>query len=62
LKFTEERLIGAEKTVYDAEFEGLLKKVDDTKNGTERIISNTETLLQPNPSTFYANSVNYNLK
>jgi endophilin-B len=51
LKFTEEKLGGAEKTVYDANLEVLLRRSDSTKALTERIIGNTTALLQPNPST-----------
>ncbi|TFK08365.1 dynein heavy chain 5, axonemal-like [Platysternon megacephalum] len=50
LKFTEEKLGQAEKTELDAHFENLLAKADCTKNWTEKILHQTEVLLQPNPS------------
>nr|XP_047909091.1 endophilin-B2 isoform X5 [Anser cygnoides] len=50
LKFTEEKLGQAEKTELDAHFENLLARADSTKNWTEKILRQTEVLLQPNPS------------
>ncbi|KAJ7399120.1 Endophilin-B2 [Pitangus sulphuratus] len=50
LKFTEEKLGQAEKTELDAHFENLLARADCTKNWTEKILRQTEVLLQPNPS------------
>jgi len=41
----------AEVTEYDAHLENLIQKADRTKYWTERIVSQTETVLQPNPST-----------
>ncbi|XP_030316995.1 endophilin-B2 isoform X2 [Calypte anna] len=49
-KFTEEKLGQAEKTELDAHFENLLARADSTKNWTEKILRQTEVLLQPNPS------------
>ncbi|KFQ99357.1 Endophilin-B2, partial [Opisthocomus hoazin] len=50
LQFTEEKLGQAEKTELDAHFESLLARADSTKNWTEKILRQTEVLLQPNPS------------
>ncbi|KFP56555.1 Endophilin-B2, partial [Cariama cristata] len=50
LQFTEEKLGQAEKTELDAHFENLLARADCTKNWTEKILRQTEVLLQPNPS------------
>ncbi|XP_065428409.1 endophilin-B2 isoform X6 [Chrysemys picta bellii] len=50
VQFTEEKLGQAEKTELDAHFENLLAKADCTKNWTEKILHQTEVLLQPNPS------------
>ncbi|NXF87903.1 SHLB2 protein, partial [Eubucco bourcierii] len=49
-QFTEEKLGQAEKTELDAHFENLLARADCTKNWTEKILRQTEVLLQPNPS------------
>ncbi|KAG8512808.1 Endophilin-B2 [Galemys pyrenaicus] len=48
--FTEEKFGQAEKTELDAHFENLLTRADSTKNWTEKILRQTEVLLQPNPS------------
>ncbi|XP_075691332.1 endophilin-B2 isoform X5 [Rhinoderma darwinii] len=50
VQFTEEKLGQAEKTELDAHFENLLSRADITKNWTEKILRQTEVLLQPNPS------------
>ncbi|XP_067327895.1 endophilin-B2 isoform X2 [Anolis sagrei] len=50
VQFTEEKLGQAEKTELDAHFENLLVRADNTKNWTEKILRQTEVLLQPNPS------------
>ncbi|XP_074871159.1 endophilin-B2 isoform X1 [Carettochelys insculpta] len=50
VQFTEEKLGQAEKTELDAHFENLLARADSTKNWTEKILHQTEVLLQPNPS------------
>ncbi|KAM8933821.1 endophilin-B2 isoform 3-T3 [Pelodytes ibericus] len=50
VQFTEEKLGQAEKTELDAHFENLLTRADSTKNWTEKILRQTEVLLQPNPS------------
>jgi len=49
-QFTEEKLGQAEKTDFDAPFEMLLDRAEKTKNWTERIMKQTETVLTPNPS------------
>ncbi|XP_032993008.1 endophilin-B2 isoform X2 [Lacerta agilis] len=50
VQFTEEKFGQAEKTELDAHFENLLARADCTKNWTEKILRQTEVLLQPNPS------------
>ncbi|XP_072344887.1 endophilin-B2-like isoform X6 [Scyliorhinus torazame] len=50
VQFTGEKLGQAEKTELDAHFENLLSRADSTKNWTEKILRQTEVLLQPNPS------------
>lgn len=50
LQFTEEKLGQAEKTELDAHLENLLSKAECTKLWTEKIMKQTEVLLQPNPS------------
>lgn len=50
LKFTEEKLGQAERTELDAHLENLLAKSESTKHWTEKIMKQTEVLLQPNPS------------
>lgn len=50
VQFTEEKFGQAEKTELDAHFENLLSRADSTKNWTEKILRQTEVLLQPNPS------------
>nr|XP_024658734.1 endophilin-B2-like [Maylandia zebra] len=49
-KFTEEKLGQAEKTELDPHLENLITRADSTKNWTEKILKQTEVLLQPNPS------------
>uniref|UniRef100_A0A8D2MJB0 Endophilin-B1 n=1 Tax=Zonotrichia albicollis TaxID=44394 RepID=A0A8D2MJB0_ZONAL len=49
-KFTEEKLGQAEKTELDAHLENLLSKAECTKLWTEKIMKQTEVLLQPNPN------------
>ncbi|XP_067599145.1 endophilin-B2 isoform X4 [Pseudorca crassidens] len=49
VQFTEEKFGQAEKTELDAQFENLLARADSTKNWTEKILRQTEVLLQPNP-------------
>lgn len=51
-QYTEEKLGSAEKTEYDANFENLQLRYDKTKYWTERLKSQTEIALQPNPSTY----------
>uniref|UniRef100_A0A4W5JM92 Endophilin-B1 n=1 Tax=Hucho hucho TaxID=62062 RepID=A0A4W5JM92_9TELE len=50
LQFTEEKLGQAEKTELDAHLENLLCRAECTKQNTERIMKQTEVLLQPNPN------------
>uniref|UniRef100_A0A8C5HB56 Endophilin-B1 n=1 Tax=Gouania willdenowi TaxID=441366 RepID=A0A8C5HB56_GOUWI len=50
VQFTEEKLGQAEKTELDAHLEKLLVKAESTKHWTERIMKQTEVLLQPNPN------------
>lgn len=49
-QFTEEKFGQAEKTELDAHLENLLVRAENTKQWTERIMKQTEVLLQPNPS------------
>ena len=49
-QFTEEKLGQAEKTELDPHLENLISRADSTKNWTEKILRQTEALLQPNPS------------
>ncbi|KAG8555784.1 hypothetical protein GDO81_017812 [Engystomops pustulosus] len=50
VQFTEEKLGQAEKTELDAHLENLLGKAETTKLWTEKIMKQTEVLLQPNPN------------
>uniref|UniRef100_A0A8C9U376 Endophilin-B1 n=2 Tax=Scleropages formosus TaxID=113540 RepID=A0A8C9U376_SCLFO len=50
VQFTEEKLGQAEKTELDAHLENLLSRAESTKHWTERIMKQTEVLLQPNPN------------
>eukprot|EP00064_Thunnus_orientalis_P014726 superscaffoldBa00002605_g14773 len=50
VQFTEEKLGQAEKTELDSHLENLISRADCTKNWTEKILRQTEVLLQPNPS------------
>ncbi|XP_010889476.1 endophilin-B1a [Esox lucius] len=50
VQFTEEKLGQAEKTELDAHLENLLCRAESTKQNTERILKQTEVLLQPNPN------------
>ncbi|XP_031825248.1 endophilin-B1 isoform X1 [Antechinus flavipes] len=50
VQFTEEKLGQAEKTELDAHLENLLSKAECTKHWTEKIMKQTEVLLQPNPN------------
>ncbi|RNA27852.1 endophilin-B1-like isoform X3 [Brachionus plicatilis] len=49
-QFTEEKLGNAEKTVYQADLENLIRRSESTKYITEKIISSTTSLLHPNPN------------
>ncbi|TNM96361.1 hypothetical protein fugu_016022 [Takifugu bimaculatus] len=50
VQFTEEKFGQAEKTELDAHLENLLVRAENTKLWTERIMKQTEVLLQPNPN------------
>ncbi|XP_030624051.1 endophilin-B1a isoform X2 [Chanos chanos] len=50
VQFTEEKLGQAEKTELDAHLENLLTRAECTKHWTEKIMKQTEVLLQPNPN------------
>ncbi|XP_064188340.1 endophilin-B1a isoform X1 [Anguilla rostrata] len=50
VQFTEEKLGQAEKTELDAHLENLLGRAECTKHWTEKIMKQTEVLLQPNPN------------
>uniref|UniRef100_A0AAZ1XNG2 Endophilin-B1 n=1 Tax=Oreochromis aureus TaxID=47969 RepID=A0AAZ1XNG2_OREAU len=50
VQFTEEKLGQAEKTELDAHLEKLLVRAESTKQWTEKIMKQTEVLLQPNPN------------
>ncbi|XP_040013993.1 endophilin-B2-like isoform X3 [Xiphias gladius] len=50
MQFTEEKLGQAEKTELDPHLENLTTRADGTRNWTEKILRQTEVLLQPNPS------------
>ena len=56
-QFTGEKFGGAEITTYDVNLEALIKRSDTTKNLTEKIISNTTSVLQPNPNERIENLV-----
>ncbi|XP_027010048.1 endophilin-B1a [Tachysurus fulvidraco] len=50
VQFTEEKFGQAEKTELDAHLENLLTRAECTKHWTEKILKQTEVLLQPNPN------------
>ncbi|TRY62480.1 hypothetical protein DNTS_007142 [Danionella cerebrum] len=50
VQFTEEKFGQAEKTELDAHLENLLSKAECTKHWTEKILKQSEVLLQPNPN------------
>ncbi|XP_023661847.1 endophilin-B1a isoform X1 [Paramormyrops kingsleyae] len=50
VQYTEEKLGQAEKTELDAHLENLLTRAECTKHWTEKIMKQTEVLLQPNPN------------
>uniref|UniRef100_A0A8C1YEI7 Endophilin-B1 n=1 Tax=Cyprinus carpio TaxID=7962 RepID=A0A8C1YEI7_CYPCA len=50
VQFTEEKFGQAEKTELDAHLENLLTRAESTKHWTEKILKQTEVLLQPNPN------------
>lgn len=56
LQFTEEKLGQAEKTELDPHLENLISRADGTKNWTEKILRQTEVVLQPNPSKWITQS------
>lgn len=49
-QFTEEKLGSAERTEYDANFENLQQRYENTKMWTEKLKAATESVLQPNPN------------
>ncbi|KAK2189117.1 hypothetical protein NP493_115g11003 [Ridgeia piscesae] len=49
-QYTEEKFGHADKTELDAHFENLLQRADNTRQWTESILSQTESVLQPNPN------------
>ncbi|GFU32703.1 endophilin-B1 [Nephila pilipes] len=51
VQYTEEKLGTSEKTELDAHFDGLALRADRTKHWTERLVSRTDAVLQPNPNT-----------
>lgn len=53
-QFTEEKFGQAEKTELDAHLENLLTRAETTKHWTEKILKQTEVLLQPNPSKIHS--------
>ncbi len=53
-QFTEEKFGQAEKTELDAHLDNLLTRAETTKHWTEKILKQTEVLLQPNPSKIYS--------
>ncbi|XP_056112980.1 endophilin-B1b isoform X3 [Rhinichthys klamathensis goyatoka] len=50
VQFTEETFGQAEKTELDAHLETLLIRAESTKHWTEKIMKQTEVVLQPNPN------------
>ncbi|XP_056600313.1 endophilin-B1b isoform X2 [Triplophysa dalaica] len=50
VQFTEEKLGQAERTELDAHLETLLIRAESTKHHTEKIMKQTEVVLQPNPN------------
>uniref|UniRef100_A0A672LRK4 Endophilin-B1 n=1 Tax=Sinocyclocheilus grahami TaxID=75366 RepID=A0A672LRK4_SINGR len=50
VQFTEEKFGQAEKTELDAHLDTLLSWAESTKHWTEKIMKQTEVLLQPNPN------------
>lgn len=48
-QYTEEKLGQAEKTELDAHFENLVARAEKTRIWTEKILAQTEAVLQPNP-------------
>ncbi|CAG0884018.1 unnamed protein product [Darwinula stevensoni] len=49
VQYTEEKLGTSEKTELDAHFENLAQRADTTKKWTEKILSDTQSVLIPNP-------------
>ncbi|ESO85878.1 hypothetical protein LOTGIDRAFT_130216 [Lottia gigantea] len=50
VQYTEEKLGSAEKTELDAHFENLLQRAEKTRIWTEKVLNQTEAVLQPNPN------------
>ena len=42
----------AERTEFDGHFDSLADRADKTKMWTEKLVSNTEAVLEPNPSEY----------
>jgi endophilin-B len=49
VQLTEERLGTSERTELDSQFENLMERSDSTKNWTEKIVKDAESVLIPNP-------------
>lgn len=49
VQLTEEKLGTSERTEFDTEFEKLAEKAECTKNWTDKIVRDTESVLIPNP-------------
>ena len=49
-QFTEERIGTAEKTEYGAQFENSVAKVERTKALADKLVTNIQAVIQPNPS------------
>ena len=56
-QFTEEKLGQAEKTELDAHFENLLQRADKTRDWTDKMLKQTEAVLQPNPSKINTSAI-----
>jgi len=61
-QFTEEKLGQAEKTEYDEEFKKNLDQAEKIKTWTEKIMKQTESYLQPNPTVRAQNNIQERLQ
>ena len=52
LQYTEEKLGNAQKTEFDVDYESVNVVYEKTKKCAEKLKSQTEVTLQPNPSMF----------